>query len=68
MQLVDPKEIFVTANYIGCGKQNYAVQYENKLYLHKTIADFRREDIVHVSTIAKELGKKEHNPNVFKTF
>jgi hypothetical protein len=68
MQQVDPKEIFVSANFIGCGKQHFAVQYENKVYLHKTVADFRREDIVYVNNLAKELGKIERNPNVFRNF
>lgn len=68
MQLVDPTEIYVTANFTSCGRQNFAVTFENEIYLHKTVADFRREDIVLPKLDGKEVGRAERNPNVFKNF
>ena len=36
--------------------------------MHTTIADFRREELLPGKIDAKELGKIERNPNVFKNY
>jgi hypothetical protein len=36
--------------------------------LHKTIADFRREEIVIPKLDGVDVGKVERNPNVFKNY
>lgn len=38
------------------------------MYFHRTIADFRREELIAGKIDAKELGKIDRNPNVFKNF
>lgn len=42
--------------------------FENEIYLHQTIADFRREEIVVPKLDGKEIGRIERNPNVFLNF
>jgi hypothetical protein len=44
------------------------VTYDNQIYLHKTIADFRREEIVLPKLDGEDVGKVERNPNVFKNY
>ena len=42
---VPVEDLFVTANFVGLGKQDYMVQHKDKFYFHQTVAGYRREPI-----------------------
>ena len=63
-----PESIWVAGAFLDMGKNNYMVKHNNKVYMHETFVEFRREEI---PTMLKEETKgtmKLRNPNIFKTW
>ena len=55
----------MAASFLDMGKNNYIVKHNNKLYMHETFVEFRKEEI---PIMLKEgiAGKmKLRNPNIF---
>jgi uncharacterized protein (DUF2236 family) len=68
LQGVNPMNLFVGANFISSGRQDFMVQYNNEYYFHQTIAGLRTEKLVIPSLANYAKGKRERNPEVFKSW
>jgi hypothetical protein len=60
--------LYVAANFIGSGRQDFVVGHGNKFYFHQTIADFRRQEIVLQKLTKTHKVLRERNPNVFQNW
>lgn len=68
LKYVKTESLYLGANFIGSGKQDFMIQHGNKFYFHQTIADFRRQEIAFQKLMKTSKILKERNPNVFASW
>lgn len=63
---VDTSKVFISAAFLDPGRQDYLINFKNQFFFHRTIADFRREDIAIPKRDFEDSSLVLRNPNVFK--
>ena len=66
LKYVQTAQLHVAASFIGCGRQDFMVQYGQSFYFHQTIADFRKEEISIKKIVDQNKTRILRNPDVFK--
>ena len=66
LKKVNPESLYIGANFVSSGRQDYMIQYRGRLYFHQTLCDYRREDIQLNKLSISQRERKERNVNVFK--
>lgn len=60
-----PEQIWVAGAFLDMGKNNYIVKYNNRLHMHETFVEFRKEEIPITLKDETKVKLKERSPNVF---
>jgi hypothetical protein len=47
IKYINTDMLHIAANFVSSGKQEFVVQHGSSFYFHKTIADFRKEEITY---------------------